>query len=1129
MKKYALICLMVAAVMSVACDDDYFEQSVTEPQYSDIIGYDVNVNGQSFNNGDNESRNSAGGHYSHVSVEQLDQTLGGKSVYLHTVIKDIIEEPVASPESRGTTIKTGDLNDIKVSAYTCNADTWNWDNAQAFMYNYHTSGTAWATDRFWPKEQKYIRFYGFAPISAVNEGDGVIDNLPEDVAEPSFGYEVPAEIKNQTDLLVASAQYSGGYCQRAHLPFAHALTKVEIILSHTIKAFKFNKAEISGLKYKGTYTYGYAYGNTNYNDVTDSPVNSDAGSWIVNNNEKTSYTLYDDGYLLCNGEEPDYYLTNPPNFLPPTTTDTDNQEEFQTTLAMMLMPQELDEGAVITISGYDEAVGTDVTLTAKIGGEGKKWNKGEHVVYTLSLNDATVTYYLKVEPQASAIDVNVTPSTIPFYGAKEVPFTVKSYKKITRGTVTSDYIAVPWKIYDGETEVVSNVNGWLTFSQLNGVGSKPGGDPETRTFDALSSSPVTAEGDMTPSHKRIFEKTHLGTAETPYDLSTNQPYAADKKPNHTANCYIISAPGYYTFPLVYGNAMIPGNTDNKSAYNNDDIKSEETKSVTSKNYDGTTNTDHGWNDDGAVSFQAFYLKNFVDHNGKGINGPWITDAYTASSAEVVWQDEPCLVTDVKLSNDNKYITFRVHEDCVTEGNAVICVKEEGTNSIMWSWHIWVTDYWNEYDNGQIVGVGNGYDFSYNRIVKNRRMASATQTNDNLFVLMSNHLGHCDGENKYYNKREKTYTIKQVDDKIDGVVEGTESGTTDDGVEYGGTLLSGKLTIVQKEGSVSTIDNAPYYQAGRKDPMLPCATGDGSTKLHYAENRKQSSEFTVVNSQATLADAIKHPDIMYYNGTRDGSTLEEPKIMNTWCSDGPYYNLWNARCDAIPMFTYVEDFVYNPYNYFTELNVITDEGVTKTVYDPCPPTYEMPRVDAFTGATIDGTNFHPYYLTATALDNRANLYEPSNNNNGAGGKYDLNGLFIPCETKPYSNPATAGTGYFNAEDATTLLFTQFLGHRKYTGEVAEYGNYAAAMTANPLAVQWLEQATEDKNKVFLIEHARLCIIRGSGSLRVVSTSAFDLAFGIIPAVTGANAADSWINATHYWSTGTDHNSSYDVGF
>ena len=54
----------------------------------------------------------------------------------------------------------------------------------------------------------------------------------------------------------------------------------------------------------------------------------------------------------------------------------------------------------------------------------------------------------------------------------------------------------------------------------------------------------------------------LGSAATPYNLSNSTGAATVE---NTANSYVISAPGVYMFPLVYGNA-IKGGVTNRSAY-----------------------------------------------------------------------------------------------------------------------------------------------------------------------------------------------------------------------------------------------------------------------------------------------------------------------------------------------------------------------------------------------------------------------------------------------------------------------------------------------------------------------------------------------------------------------------------
>ena len=125
----------------------------------------------------------------------------------------------------------------------------------------------------------------------------------------------------------------------------------------------------------------------------------------------------------------------------------------------------------------------------------------------------------------------------------------------------------------------------------------------------------------------------------------------------TANCYMVHTAGNYKLPLVYGNAIKNGAT-NTAAYT-------------------------------GVSGQ---LENFLNHKNEAITAPWIKDNnITVTQAELLWQDAEGLVTAVGISEDGDYLTLTVGENAdEQEGNAVIAAKDaEGT--IVWSWHIWVTN------------------------------------------------------------------------------------------------------------------------------------------------------------------------------------------------------------------------------------------------------------------------------------------------------------------------------------------------------------------------------------------------------------------------------------------------------
>ena len=154
----------------------------------------------------------------------------------------------------------------------------------------------------------------------------------------------------------------------------------------------------------------------------------------------------------------------------------------------------------------------------------------------------------------------------------------------------------------------------------------------------------------------LKNRKYLGSDTEPHDLS----YDYNGLMN-TANCYVVTHPGYYKFPLVYGNAIKNGAT-NAIAYG------EGTNSTTFVNHLGKKITDP-------------YIYNNKNSNGENLS---------AGSAELVWQDAPNLITNIELSDDKKFIKFEITKENIEQGNAVIAVKD-GSGNIMWSWHIWVTN------------------------------------------------------------------------------------------------------------------------------------------------------------------------------------------------------------------------------------------------------------------------------------------------------------------------------------------------------------------------------------------------------------------------------------------------------
>lgn len=1106
---------------TTACSDDYFNHN-EEVEYSDYIGYNVTVTGNE------QFLSRSGGDASHnsrqLTIENTGATIGGRPLYLHTEVVDSIPMSISRAKkdttpSRGTI--TTNPADIGISAVVFDGDKNAWPNnektAEAQMYMHNEELTAsgnWQTNRYWPRENGWIRFYAYSPYNILGE-----NGLPViSTTEPSFSYTVDNDITKQQDLLVGSEQYIGGWCKTAQLDMCHALAAVKIHIDGNVSDFTLKELTIEGLNNSGTYTYKFDSGATS--DGKNDTQTHDAGVW-TDQSGTAKYTLYhnETGMPLTTIEKD---ANNNSLIDPETGKSTGYTDMTAGNMVLLMMPQTLTANAKITITGYDEILKQDgVKLSATIGNGVKQWEKGKMYTYTLSFSSTDIQYHLNVNPETA----------IPYYGIKDAPIKVESYKAVTRSGIATVKIPVPWEavaVIDGEEKPIPD---WFMMQAESGAGSA---DATTYTYSAVPN--LTSS----QSHVNMKSLSHKGTAEDPFNLSTNKMYSAGHDPENTANCYYVSAPGYYTFPLVYGNAITGGST-NSSAYKGyEQIYATKTSEL----------TDANGNLQGSEATATYSsLGNFVDHDDKDITQPWIVSSrgghYVADKAEIVWQDEPCLITEVKLNETKDYITFRVRQDCICEGNAVIAVKDEN-GTTMWSWHIWVADGYFYYDIGD-----SGFDFynnstnsfvtrpvknrmtktgwkDYNRDTKANNTPTAGTYTETEFKIIPAHLGHCDGETKIYGARSLTLRFKQVEDA---------------NAEFLGTPLSQDCTFEQQKGTVTTIDNIPYYQYGRKDPMLPTGNGNDTDKVHYLNNWTQSYTIVDANGQAkTLGEAIQNPEKYYHvPGPGRTSDLSSNIRLYNWYNDkgSPYINLWNTSSQFLPMFS--ECGLKAP-KYHAKFDEIIRAGVTKTIYDPCPPGFELPRVDAFSGATYSGRNMWPFYYYTTdgtyiqdfhtesgaaPVHLQANVwipaedteYDPSNSISGLNGLTSYNGLTLYCETMD----EVGERGEPDMQYGGPSLFVPFFGHRNGEyGKVAQYGNYAAALTCTPTCMQWYTTEQENNATGYLFQYMRLCIIKGSCSLRVFSASDFDLAFGIMPAINPS----STISGNANWS---GDNSNINVGF
>ena len=374
------------------------------------------------------------------------------------------------------------------------------------------------------------------------------------------------------------------------------------------------------------------------------------------------------------------------------TTGTADEALTSEAQTFMMLPQRLPEDAQIEVLFTDDTH-TDHTLTADI--KGSEWPMGKTVTYKISSSSLNWTYTLDVTALA---DFTYTGGT--------QQYRVTSYRQNAQG----EKEAAEWTTQYAEdgTTWTDTKPVWLTAFTASGTG----GD-SAQPCDATVEAQTGISNDLHTA--ALKAATAKGSETTPYDLSSS---TGGSSVENTANCYVVSAPGYYSLPLVYGNAIKNAAT-NASAY---------TSTATGNNI----------------------LNPFINHAGNGITDPYISgNGCTPAKAELVWQDAMNLVTDIKYNAgyNGGNISFKVDRSSIRQGNAVIAIKD-ASDAILWSWHVWVTDE----DINNVIEITNHQNVKYN--------------------FMPVNLGQCDGNTITYEERSckvkftagdqsKEITIKQL--------------------------------------------------------------------------------------------------------------------------------------------------------------------------------------------------------------------------------------------------------------------------------------------------------------------------------------------------------------------------------
>lgn len=463
-----------------------------------------------------------------------------------------------------------------------------------------------------------------------------------------------------------------------------------------------------------------------------------------------------------------------------STTGTANEALTSDAQTFMMVPQTLPDGAQIEVVFTDNS-NTDHTLTADI--KGTAWPIGKTVTYKISSSSINWTYTLAVS----------RPADFTYTGGTQ-RYSVTSYRQNAQGMKE----AVRWTAQYSEDDGISWTDtqpDWLTAFTVSGNGGTT-----AQAYDATAIAQTCT--DNSPHTTALQNAPARGSASVPYNLA-NQTNGGSTDEN-TANCYVVSAPGYYSFPLVYGNAIKDG-TANTSAY---------TSTAPSANN---------------------ILSNFINHTGNAITDPYISKNAdcTPAKAELVWQDEPSLVTDIKYNNrGNGNISFSVKKNTIRQGNAVIAIKDAG-NNVLWSWHIWVTDE----DINKTIEITNHQGYKYK--------------------MLSINLGWCDANTVTYAER----SCK---------------------VKFTAGKASQTITVKQASNSIKTGVNHPYYSWGRKDPFPPSNGLGNANKTWYDKDDASSTDNPAVEELSIGITCIKN-------------YILKPNVINEqYYGDDTYVNLWSAN-------------------------------------------------------------------------------------------------------------------------------------------------------------------------------------------------------------------------------------------
>ena len=636
----------------------------------------------------------------------------------------------------------------------------------------------------WKKsESSKLKFFAVHP--ALADGNPMVTTTSG--TNPVVNYSPETDAKKHIDVLVANTEafnYDDYVSQKIPIRFSHATTAVYFKVGSDLSYNqKVKKIEIRNVLGSGTY------------DIATK-------TWTPSTTKKNFALEFDSG---------DEFPTNISNKV---MNDGDG--------VFFMVPQDIPADADVKITFL-----SGNSVVAKIGGNGKKWVAGTTRTYSISNSKDELDREFHITAKAAKTTFN--------YDETNAPFTVTSYSKSLKpGSIEKPE---PWTItkYEFSADGTNWTEGKPSMvAAMSSESGNGGTSAEARV--------MTLANDF-HDYKAEREAALKAAPEAPGTVDLSKVNG----PQETANCYIVSASGKYSFPMVYGNAIKNGAT-NASSYTSSYPASEHI-------------------------FNKFW-------GASEINSPYITGA---NGAKVLWTSTPDIVSDVTINGSN--VEFKVNKDKMKEASVIIGITSNtlGDHNVLWSWHIWITS-------KDVIDTSKDY-------------------------FMREPLG--------FRHTEWHGTTYEKDRKVRLTFTQTRTGKT------------AQVEFTQKASALVREGQAMYYQQGRKDPLYP---SNGMVL------QSKGTDPNGYNRGFLPFWAVRMPLIMARYRTYDpnDSGIGKGEANGDWM----WINFTNQN-DGTKYYSHAEHATY--FNLWDMNNCVgyqNTNAFVKTVYDPSPAGFRIPRLDEF---------------------------------------------------------------------------------------------------------------------------------------------------------------------------------------